>query len=622
MATCLYGAEARGAFADAPPDVGAGRGPLWSLLDRFLAPLADRLGADELRRARLAVAICASIAPLALVSTTNLLLHGVWGNVPIAFGLFVTMVIVPFALRSTGSLMLAGNAIAGVLALALAVLKVNTGAVAIPPFVLLPGVPLLATVVAGPRSGLFWGAVALLELGAFYALTVSGFEPVIELNDAHLALGRFVGSAMMVVFVLLLARAYEGLKTRALDELRQARQLAEDRSREIEATRREQLELKDRLLSHVSHELRTPLAALHQFLSIVLDGVAGKITEEQQEYLAAAFRNAEQLRHMIDDLMDLNRARNGKLRVECDLVSVAPLLTDTVRGLGARAAEKRVRLEECLPGDLPLVQGDSARIRQVLGNLVENAIKFTPEGGSVTVTAAPDPEDDALLRVSVCDTGCGIEPEAVKRIFERLHQEDSTLSDSRLGLGLGLAIVKELVKRQGGRIWVESQLGHGSTFHFVLPTFSIARAVESCAFENDRLRTAFSVIRIEIGGATPQELIDLRRGVLHLLRSSIFYPERDVVLPAGASGGAPNRFTVLAATGVEGGRSLTERLRTRLDGFAQECDRKNLAFRVHVHTEEVPAELGRLPKSEALERLGKQVGEILRQNGNQEGEET
>jgi len=620
MAASMDGTGVHPASASVAPMIAAAPGRLWVEVDRFLAPQAESLNADERRRARLTVAVSASIVALGVPIACNLMLHGVWGNLPVTLGLLVVVSAVPFVLRRTGSLVLAGNAIAGVLAATLAILKFNSGTIAVPPFIFLPGVPLIAALIAGPRAGVFWGGFAIVELGFFYFLAINGLEPMIELNPEHLFRGRYVGAAVMVGFVLLLAQAYERLKTRALDELRQAQRLAEERSRELEESRRQQLEMKDRFVSHVSHELRTPLTALHQFLSIVLDGLAGKIEGEQREYLAIAFRNAEQLRRMIDDLMDLNRARSGKLRVESDLFPVGPVLADCVRNLEARAGEKGIRLQACASEELAVAQADPTRVRQVVGNLVENAIKFTPKDGRVDVTGARDPDDDSFLRISVRDTGCGIEPGAVDRIFDRLHQEQSAETDSRLGLGLGLAIARELVERQGGHIWAESQPGSGSTFHFTLPIFELARALRPCVLEEGELRRNFSVLHVELlrGSAIASE--GLQRGVLHLLRTSVFYPERDVVLPKGALGDAPGRFAVVAATGAEGAEALAKRLALRLDRFAEASKTCHAEFRVRAHTEEVPAELDRCTRAEALEILAGRVEEILREAGHERGE--
>lgn len=245
---------------------------------------------------------------------------------------------------------------------------------------------------------------------------------------------------------------------------------------ELERARTEQIRLRDQFLTHVSHELRTPLAAMHQFLDILADGIAGALSDEQQLYVQRTLRNARQLEGMVAELLDAVRAETGKLAVTVQPVELAPLVEDAVGGFAGRAADKRIRLGVEIEPGLAAVRADPGRVGQVLGNLVDNALKFTPEGGEVrvSVTAAAEP---GYARVEVADNGPGVPAGDTERIFERLWQaEGSNPGGSRKGLGLGLHICRELVARQGGRIWVESSPGHGATFVFTLPLHQAARA--------------------------------------------------------------------------------------------------------------------------------------------------
>jgi signal transduction histidine kinase len=154
---------------------------------------------------------------------------------------------------------------------------------------------------------------------------------------------------------------------------------------------------------------------------------------------------------MIGDLMEVTRAEAGKLRVEVAPLQVDPFVRESVGTLHSAAAAKGISLGAETSDSLPTVLGDESRIRQVLGNLIENAIKFTPEGGSISVSAAREPVHGAdWVRVSVTDTGCGISKGGQKKVFSRLHQENLESSETRKGLGLGLAICKELICLQGG----------------------------------------------------------------------------------------------------------------------------------------------------------------------------
>jgi signal transduction histidine kinase len=236
----------------------------------------------------------------------------------------------------------------------------------------------------------------------------------------------------------------------------------------LDLTRREQLLLKDQILSNVSHELRTPLTALHQFVSLVADGTAGDLNAEQREYLGIAMRNVGLLDRMIGDLLDGSRAEGGKLRLHAGPVVLGGVLDDVMRVFRAPAAEKGVTLDRPAPGALPAVLADEARLRQVIINLIDNAVKFTPKGGLVSVRAQAT-ADGRHAQVSVTDSGPGIPEEARVRVFDRLHQEaGAAAGQSRRGLGLGLYIAREIVERTGGRIWVEGAEG-GSTFHFTIP---------------------------------------------------------------------------------------------------------------------------------------------------------
>ena len=241
---------------------------------------------------------------------------------------------------------------------------------------------------------------------------------------------------------------------------------------ELEQTRRQQLELRDQFLSHVSHELRLPLTAIYQFVTILLDELAGDLSGEQREYLEIVLRNANQLRDMIEDLLETTRVQTGKLSIEAQSTSVAELVGEIVSSLRTLAGAKGVALSADVSAHLPPAYADPQRIRQILRNLVENGIKFTPDHGTITIRAELSDEEHRAIRIAVVDTGCGISPDECEKIFERLYQGTSTIEGSRKGLGLGLSICRELVSRHGGRIWVESQLGRGSTFFFTLPIFS------------------------------------------------------------------------------------------------------------------------------------------------------
>jgi two-component system sensor histidine kinase/response regulator len=221
----------------------------------------------------------------------------------------------------------------------------------------------------------------------------------------------------------------------------------------------------------LSHELKTPLTSAREFVSIVMDGLAGPLNETQLEYLGIAKESCDQLRLYINDMLDVTRLQTGKMSIEFQALSLAALVERVVEKLAPAAAGKGVSLSCDCQLDLPTVPIDKQRILQVLTNLTTNAIKFTPTGGRILLSLSEAPADPECLQVSVRDTGRGIPQDQLNAIFDRLYQttHNADSIESRGGLGLGLYICRELVELHGGRIWVESEVGRGSTFSFVVP---------------------------------------------------------------------------------------------------------------------------------------------------------
>ena len=246
---------------------------------------------------------------------------------------------------------------------------------------------------------------------------------------------------------------------------------------ETEHVTKLQLELKtkDEFLSHVSHELRSPLTSIYSFTSIMVDGLAGQITPEQEQYLQIVLKNVVQLQSMIEDLLTVTQTREGKLSIELQSVAAADAVRDALHTLSSAATTKQIALSGTECGDLPPACADATRLRQVLIILLDNAIKFTPQDGAVTVSVTETHQGSLLFQVS--DTGCGIPEEKRTLVFENLYQitgpaPPDTSQLGRIGLGLGLHIARDLVTRQGGNIWVTEAPGGGSVFNFTLPIYS------------------------------------------------------------------------------------------------------------------------------------------------------
>ena len=341
--------------------------------------------------------------------------------------------------------------------------------------------------------------------------------------------------------------------------------------RSLEQSRKQQLEFKNRFLSHVSHELRTPLSCIHQFVSLIADGLAGPVSPEQHDHLGIILKSVNQLHAMIRDLLEATRAEAGKIRVEQRCVAVADLVDQVVAMMQPLAQKQHVRLESKLEAGLAFVHADPDRILEVLVNLVDNAIKFTPSGGSVVVSASAVAADPQFAYFSVTDTGRGISAEALPLIFERLYQDGHAVDGSRKGLGLGLYISKELVNLHGGKIWAASHPGEGSVFSFTLPFYSLAKLLQPVMIHKGELRQAIALVRVDL---TP--LNKLLRGnwketchqALELLRRCV-YVDKDLVLPAMGRSGPDETFFVVASTDMEHVGIMLTRVGEQLDALPQ-----------------------------------------------------
>ena len=247
--------------------------------------------------------------------------------------------------------------------------------------------------------------------------------------------------------------------------------------RGLERARDEQLEAKDRFLSHVSHELRSPLSVVYQFGSLLQDGVGGSLSPDQRDFLRVLMRNVGQLKLMIDDLLTVSRVQRCRVPVESKPVAIRDLLTETVAAHQPAADERGIQLAAD-SGDLPTVLGDEGRLCEVLSNLVDNALKFTPPGGWITVEGVPAGD---CVRVTVRDSGRGIPADDLDRVFEQFFQVRQGDEVSRNGLGLGLYVCRELIQRQGGVMWAESVPDRGTAICFTVPIMATRTNPEAAA---------------------------------------------------------------------------------------------------------------------------------------------
>jgi signal transduction histidine kinase len=316
-----------------------------------------------------------------------------------------------------------------------------------------------------------------------------------------------------------------------------------------------QVQFKDEFLSHVSHELRSPLTAIYQFVTILLDRLAGELNPEQNEYLGIVLRNVKQLQSMINDLLEVTRVQAGKLLIELQSITVSDAIVYAINTLQGAATAKGITLSSEKAPDLPSACADPTRLRQILIILVDNAIKFTPANGTVKIQARVFEGDPNFVVLEVSDSGPGLPPEMNERIFERLFQTTDPALAGRQGLGLGLYICQELVTRQGGQVWAKTPPGHGAVFSVTLPVFSLPKLLAP-ALEKEIKEASLIFVTTEMGSQTGWLSDEARReqshGVRDLLQNGL-HSELDILLPKMG-------FDEI------GGEAITKRIREKFSG--------------------------------------------------------
>src|SRR5215472_12068689 len=235
----------------------------------------------------------------------------------------------------------------------------------------------------------------------------------------------------------------------------------EDKSRQLEAASRH----KSEFLANMSHELRTPLNAIIGFSEVLNERMFGDLNEKQDEYLKDIYASGQHLLSLINDILDLSKIEAGRMELELAEFSLPAAIDNALILVRERASRRGIRLGQGIDDRVGMIRGDERKVKQVLLNLLSNALKFTPEGGRIDVRATMN---DGMAEISVADTGVGIAPEDQEAIFEEFRQVGT--ADKKVeGTGLGLALSRKFVELHGGRIWVESEVGKGSTFTLTLP---------------------------------------------------------------------------------------------------------------------------------------------------------
>jgi signal transduction histidine kinase len=238
--------------------------------------------------------------------------------------------------------------------------------------------------------------------------------------------------------------------------------------------------MKSDFIATVSHEFRTPVTSINMSVDILDQQLLGPLTPKQKELVSAAKEDCYRLTKLARELLQLSKLESGRVQVRDEPLAMHEVVEATLRPLRIQFQEKKVALESSVPSSLPQIVADEQQLSWVITNLVTNALKYTDAGGTVSVLGSAAPGE---IRLEVRDTGVGIAREHMDRIFDKFVQVRNAAGSTPGSVGLGLAIAKEIVEMYGGRIWVESEVGQGSTFAFVLPT---RRPVTAAQIQGER----------------------------------------------------------------------------------------------------------------------------------------
>ncbi|HEY9898651.1 MAG TPA: ATP-binding protein [Pantanalinema sp.] len=314
------------------------------------------------------------------------------------------------------------------------------------------------------------GAATLASILAVLAFNFFFTEPYLTLRVydlSYLLTFAVMGGIGLVISGLTsrLSSEIAALK-RTKSELARRAQELEQANRALRQADRH----KDEFLATLSHELRTPLSSVIGFGTMLAEGDAGPLSDAQRGYLDQVLSGAARMNAKVKDLIELGRIQAGKFQLACSATEYAPVVHEALRDLEAKAAEKGISLSTTVdvPGEFVI---DGERVIEVIHNLVDNAVKFTPRGGEVSLRAGIVGNE---VVTEISDTGIGIPDEVLARLFVRFHQADMGTTREAGGLGIGLAICKAIVEAHGGRLEVMSELGRGSRFWFTLPLQRLA----------------------------------------------------------------------------------------------------------------------------------------------------